>query len=134
MTQKTLFPSISWNSSLYGVEIKAGKKHFVISAMPSMVGRLDTALKCCETMGNWRLPTFKEIKMVAESLQQINALMTENGGHRIDRESIMWISGDYGHSSSLKVNEGLCYILDYQEDTLCWWWRRHEFRLVMSRD
>lgn len=123
--------TVSWNNAFYGVEIKSAKKHFIVSAMPNMTGRLDAAVKCCETMGNWRLPTFKEMEMIADAIPRINALMDENGGHRIDLESILWLDGDYGHSRSLKVDEGLCYILQYRQDTLSWWWNRREFRLVM---
>lgn len=123
--------TVSWNNAFYGVEIKSAKKHFIVSAMPNMTGRLDAAVKCCETMGNWRLPTFKEMEMIADSIPRINALMDENGGHRIDLESILWLDGDYGHSRSLKVDEGLCYILQYRQDTLSWWWNRREFRMVM---
>lgn len=67
----------------------------------------------------------------SSSIPRINALMDENGGHRIDLESILWLDGDYGHSRSLKVDEGLCYILQYRQDTLSWWWNRREFRMVM---
>lgn len=123
--------TVSWNNAFYGVEIKSAKEHFIVSAMPNMTGRLDAAVKCCETMGNWRLPTFKEVEMIADAIPRINALMDENGGHRIDLESILWLDGDYGHSRSLKVDEGLCYILQYRQDTLSWWWNRREFRLVM---
>lgn len=124
--------SISWNNSYYGVNLKSGNRHFVISAMPNMVGRLDAAVKCCETMGNWRLPTFREIELIVANISQVNALMEQNGGHRIDLESVLWLDGDYGSSSALKTDEGLCYILQYRQDALCWWWNRREFRLVMS--
>ena len=123
---------VSWNYSHYGVELKSGNRHFVISAMPNMVGRLDAAVKCCETMGNWRLPTFREIELIAANISQVNALMEHNGGHPIDLESVLWLDGDYGHSSALKTDEGLCYILQYRQDTLSWWWNRREFRLVRS--
>lgn len=123
---------VSWNYSHYGVELKSGNRHFVISAMPNMVGRLDAAVKCCETMGNWRLPTFREIELIAANISQVNALMEQNGGHPIDLESVLWLDGDYGHSSALKTDEGLCYILQYRQDTLSWWWNRREFRLVRS--
>ena len=123
---------ISWNHSRYGVELKSGNRHFVISAMPNMVGRLDAAVKCCETMGNWRLPTFREMELIVANISQVNALMEQNGGHPIDLESVLWLDGDYGHSSALKTDEGLCYILQYRQDTLSWWWNRREFRLVRS--
>lgn len=123
--------NVNWNSTFYGVEIRSGKKHFIISGMPNMTGRLDTAVRCAETMNGWRLPTCKEIDLIADVIPRINALMDENGGHRIDMESVLWLDGDYGHSRSLKVGEGLCYILQYRQDTLSWWWNRREFRLVM---
>lgn len=122
---------VRWNSTYYGVEIEARNRHFILSAMPNMVGRLDCAVKCCETMGNWRLPTFKEMELIAASIPQINALMEQNGGHPMDLESILWLNGDYGYSTGLKVSEGLCYILQYRKDTLSWWWYRREIRLVM---
>ena len=122
---------VRWNSTYYGIEIETGSKHFVLSAMPNMIGRLDAAVKCCETMGNWRLPTFREMGEVAVNVSQINALMAQNGGHPLDLESILWLSGDYGSSTSLKTGEGLCYILQYRKDTLSWWWNRREIRLVM---
>ena len=123
--------SITWNSARYGVEVQSDKKHFVISAMPNMIGRLDAAVKCCDTMAGWRLPTFKEVELIADNIAQINTLMEANGGHRIDLESVLWIDGDYGHYRRLKVDEGLCYILQYRQDTTSWWWYRREIRLVM---
>lgn len=123
--------SITWNSARYGVEVQSDKKHFVISAMPNMIGRLDAAVKCCDTMPGWRLPTFKEAELIAENISQINDQMEANGGHRIDLESILWLDGDYGHHRRLKVGEGLCYILQYRQDTTSWWWYRREIRLVM---
>ena len=123
--------NVNWNSTFYGVEIRSGKKHFIISGMPNMTGRLDTAVRCAETMNGWRLPTFKEIDLIADAIPRTNALMDEIGGHRIDMESVLWLDGDYGHSRSLKVGEGLCYILQYRQDTLSWWWNRREFRMVM---
>lgn len=126
--------SIKWNSVYYGVEIRTDRKHFVVSAMPNMVGRLDTAVKCCETMANWRLPTYKEMEIIAGAVPKINALMAASGGHVIDLESVLWLDGDYGFSRNLKTEEGLCYILQYRQDTLSWWWNRREFRLVMPLD
>ena len=124
----------AWNAAYFGVSVQSNSRHFVVSAMPNMIGRLDTAVKCCETMGNWHLPTYKEMEIIADAIPNINALMEENGGHRIDLESVLWLDGDYGHSSGLKVGEGLCYILQYRQDTLSWWWNRREFRLVMPLD
>ena len=43
----------------------------------------------------------------------------------------LWLDGDYGHHRRLKVGEGLCYILQYRQDTMSWWWYRREIRLVM---
>ena len=123
---------VTWNSGLYGVEIRTKRHHFVVTAMPTMVGRLDAAVRCAETMEGWRLPTFGEMEAILDSIARVNALMIENGGHRIDLEGVMWLDGDYGLSRSLKTDEGLCYILQYRQDALCWWWNRREFRLVMS--
>ena len=74
---------VCWNASYYGVEIHAGKRRFVVSAMPNMVGRLDTAVRCMETMSGWRLPTFKEVETIIGSIAQVNALM-EQGMSRKD--------------------------------------------------
>ena len=131
MMQKKNSSVITWNSAHYGVEVQSPKKNFIISAMPNMIGRLDTAVKCCDTMAGWRLPTFKEVELIADNIAQINTLMEANGGHRIDLESVLWIDGDYGHYRRLKVDEGLCYILQYRQDTTSWWWYRREIRLVM---
>ena len=129
--QKKNSSVITWNSTHYGVEVQSAKKNFIISAMPNMIGRLDTAVKCCDTMAGWRLPTFKEVELIADNIAQINDLMEANGGHRIDLESVLWLDGDYGHYRRLKVGEGLCYILQYRQDTTSWWWYRREIRLVM---
>ena len=122
---------VGWNSTYYGVEVDIGNRRFIISAMPNMIGRLDTAVKCCDTMAGWRLPTFKEVELIADNIAQINDLMEANGGHRIDLESVLWLDGDYGHYRRLKVGEGLCYMLQYRQDTTSWWWYRREIRLVM---
>ena len=122
---------VKWNSLYYGVELRTQKRQFVISAMPNMVGRLDAAVLCTETMNGWRLPTFSEVETILDSIARVNALMDQNGGHKIDLESVVWLDGDYGHSRCLKTNEGLCYMLQNRQDTLSWWWARREFRLVM---
>lgn len=127
-------PRVKWNSAFYGVEIRAGKRHFIVSAMPNMIGRLDAAVRCMETMSGWRLPTFGEVEVIAGALAQVNALMDHNGGHRIDLESALWLDGDYGPSWALRTDEGLCYDLQYRQDTLSWWWSRREFRLVRPVD
>ena len=122
---------VGWNSTYYGVEVDIDSRRFIVSAMPNMIGRLDAAVKCCDTMTGWRLPTFKEIELIADNIAKINDLMEANGGHRIDLESVLWLDGDYGHYRHLKVEEGLCYILQYRQDTTSWWWYRREIRLVM---
>lgn len=76
-------PTIKWNADLFGVEIKTKEEHFVISASPSMVMNWNDAVRYFDGNEEWQLPTQKQLKIVADHIDEVNALIKANGGYEI---------------------------------------------------
>lgn len=76
-------PTIKWNADLFGVEIQTKEEHFVISANPSMVMSWNDAVRYFDGNEEWNLPTQKQLEIVAEHIDNVNALIKANGGYEI---------------------------------------------------
>ena len=76
-------PTIKWNADLFGVEIQTKEEHFVISAQPSMVMTWDDAVRYFDGDEEWQLPTLKQLEIVAEHIDDVNAITKANGGYEI---------------------------------------------------
>lgn len=72
--------ALSWNPIFYGVEIKSAKKHFIVSEMPNMTGRLDAAVKCCETMGIHAASMLAKVSATYSSIVRIHCPGGGTGG------------------------------------------------------
>lgn len=81
-------PTIKWNADLFGVEIKTKEEHFVISAQPSMVMSWNDARRYFDGNEEWQLPSLKQLKIAAEHIDDVNALIKANGGYEI--QGLFW--------------------------------------------
>ena len=75
--------TIKWNSSKFGVEIQKDGEHFLVSAKPSMVMSWHDAVRFYKDNKVWQLPTREHLKLIAEHLHEVNALIKANGGYKI---------------------------------------------------
>ena len=74
---------IKWNQKLFGVEIKDDENHFVISGQPSMVMDWYDAVRYYKDNKVWQLPTKEQLLLIAEHIDEINAIIRANGGYEI---------------------------------------------------
>ena len=74
---------IEWNKNYNGVEIKADGEHFVIDAnKPSYYCNWNDAMRYY-TGSSWKLPTVKQLKVLAKHIDKINEVIRENNGYEI---------------------------------------------------
>lgn len=79
---------IKWNSTLMGVEIKDEGEHFLLNAScPSLYCSWYDATRYYSGYIR-RLPTKKQLKIIAKHIKKINALIEEGKGYKI--ESYLW--------------------------------------------
>lgn len=77
---------IKWNSSKFGVEIKAEGEHFVVDAeSPSFSCNWDEAIRYYNRPHcPWGLPTVKQLKIIAKHIGEINEVIRSNNGFAIN--------------------------------------------------
>ena len=74
---------IKWNAITYAVEIAADGEHFMVDASrPSYCCSWDDAMRFHRN-GIWNIPTIKQIQVLSNYLDDINAIIRENGGYEI---------------------------------------------------
>lgn len=98
--------TIKWNADLFGVEIKTEDEHFVISAQPSMAMSWYDAMRCGKN--EWRLPTKKQLKIVATNIDEVNEIIKANGGSWI--VSWHWTADVHDEFCALLVNVYARYV------------------------
>lgn len=76
-------PTIKWNADLFGVEIQTEDEHFVISATPSMAMDWNEAVRYFKGNEEWAMPTKKQLQIVAEYIDKVNAPIKDNGGYEL---------------------------------------------------
>lgn len=82
---------IKWHKDKGGVEIKAEGEHFVIDAeSPSFNCSWDDAMRFFNTKASfgWKLPTVKQLQIIAKHLDKINEVIRSNDGFKI--KGWMW--------------------------------------------
>ena len=79
----TIKPTIKWNADRFGVEIQTEDQYFVLSAKPSMVMDWHDAVRFLEAYEVWQLPTREQLKLVAEHISEVDALIKANGGYKL---------------------------------------------------
>lgn len=105
---------IKWNADLFGVEIKGKKAHFVVSAMPSFAMNWHEAVRLYNNGNNvWQLPTREHLKLVAEHIDDVNALIKANGGYEI--RGWHWTADEYNEFCAWNVNVTSGYTNHYNK-------------------
>ena len=74
---------IKWNATTYAVEINADGEHFMVDASrPSYCCCYDDAMRFHRN-GIWNIPTIKQLQVLSNYFDDINANIRENGGYEI---------------------------------------------------
>lgn len=87
---------IKWNADYNGVEIEGEGMHFVVDANPSYVMNWHDAVRFYNNphrSHTWQLPTHKHLKLIAERIDEVNALIKANGGYEI--QGWHWTADEY---------------------------------------
>ena len=84
---------VKWNADLFGVEIQTNNQHFVISGQPSMAMSWHDAVRFYKGNKVWQLPTREHLKLIAEHIHEVNALIKANGGYEI--QGWHWTADEY---------------------------------------
>ena len=104
---------IKWNAIIYAVEINADGEHFMVDASrPSYSCSWVDAMRFHRN-GIWNLPTIKQLQVLSNYFDDINANIRENGGYEIperwywsceekdkDRAWYVFMSDGYANYSS----------------------------------
>lgn len=76
---------IRWNEEFLGVEINADGEHFVIDANhPSFKCSWDDAMRYFGSCIMWKLPTIRQLQIIAKHKDKINDVIRENNGYEIE--------------------------------------------------
>uniref|UniRef100_UPI004055F9A2 hypothetical protein n=1 Tax=Alistipes sp. TaxID=1872444 RepID=UPI004055F9A2 len=85
--------TVKWNAELFGVEIESELAHFVVSGQPSMAMSWHDAVRFYKDHKVWQLPTREHLKLIAEYIDDVNALIKANGGYEI--RAWHWTADEY---------------------------------------
>lgn len=85
--------TIKWNANLFGVEIEGEGVHLVVDANPSYTMNWYEAVRFYKNSKVWQLPTLKHLKLIAEHIDEVNALIKANGGYVI--QGWHWTADEY---------------------------------------
>ena len=110
-------PTINWNADLFGVELKTDDAHFVVSGQPSMVMSWHDAVRFYKENKVWQLPTREHLKLIAEHIDEVNALINANGGYEI--RGWHWTADEYDEFCAWLVvmNRGSTYYYSKYDDS-----------------
>ena len=78
---------IKWNKNYCGVEINVDDEHFVVDSNPSYYMNWDDAMRFYSQphrSHTWKLPTGKQLKVLAKYLDKVNEIIRENNGYEIN--------------------------------------------------
>lgn len=77
---------INWNSNYGGVEINADGEHFIVDANPNYYMTWDDAMRFYSHPHRsqiWRLPTVKQLQVLAKYIDKVNEVIYKNDGYEI---------------------------------------------------
>lgn len=100
---------IEWNKEYKSVEIKADDEHFMLDASkPSYYCSWNDAIRFHER-GMWKLPTVKQLQVLAKYIDKVNEVIRNNYGYEI----IGWLwsheEKDEFHAWSVWMDDGGIY-------------------------
>ena len=76
--------TIEWATVFNGVRITTDNGlSLIVSGQPSMAMSWHEAVRFYKDNKVWQLPTRKHIKLIAEHIDEVNALIKANGGYEI---------------------------------------------------
>ena len=76
--------TIEWDANYNGVHILTDTGlSLIVSGQPSMVMSWHDAVRFYKDNKVWQLPTREHLKLIAEHIDEVNALIKANGGYEI---------------------------------------------------
>lgn len=76
--------TIEWDANYNGVHFKTDTGlSLIVSGQPSMVMSWHDAVRFYKDNKVWQLPTREHLKLIAEHIDEVNALIKSNGGYEI---------------------------------------------------
>lgn len=87
--------TIQWDANYNGVHILTDTGlSLIVSGQPSMVMSWHDAVRFYKDNKVWQLPTREHLKLIAEHIDEVNALIKANGGYEI--RGWHWTADEYG--------------------------------------
>lgn len=98
--------TIQWDANYNGVHILTDTGlSLIVSGQPSMVMSWHDAVRFYKDNKVWQLPTREHLKLIAEHIHEVNALIKANGGYEI--RGWHWTADEY---------DGFCAWYVYMSD------------------
>ena len=95
--------TIEWDANYNGVHIKTDTGlSLIVSGQPSMVMSWHDAVRFYKDNKVWQLPTREHLKLIAEHIDEVNALIKANGGYEI--RGWHWTADEYDEVCAWLVN------------------------------
>lgn len=86
--------TIQWDANYNGVHILTDTGlSLIVSGQPSMVMSWHDAVRFYKDNKVWQLPTREHLKLIAEHIDEVNALIRANGGYEI--RGWHWTADEY---------------------------------------
>ena len=94
--------TIEWDANYNGVHIKTDTGlSLIVSGQPSMVMSWHDAVRFYKDSKVWQLPTREHLKLIAEHIHEVNALIKANGGYEI--RGWHWTADEYDEFCAWRV-------------------------------
>ena len=100
--------TIQWDANYNGVHILTDTGlSLIVSGQPSMVMSWHDAVRFYKDNKVWQLPTREHLKLIAEHIDEVNALIKANGGYEI--RGWHWTADEYDEFCAWYVTMGSGY-------------------------
>jgi len=95
--------TIQWDANYNGVHILTDTGlSLIVSGQPSMVMSWHDAVRFYKDNKVWQLPTREHLKLIAEHIDEVNALIKANGGYEI--RGWHWTADEYDEFCAWSVD------------------------------
>ena len=102
--------TIQWDANYNGVHILTDTGlSLIVSGQPSMVMSWHDAVRFYKDNKVWQLPTREHLKLIAEHIDEVNALIKANGGYEV--RGWHWTADEYDEFCAwyVHMNNGYTY-------------------------
>lgn len=107
--------TIQWDANYNGVHILTDTGlSLIVSGQPSMVMSWHDAVRFYKDNKVWQLPTREHLKLIAEHIDEVNALIKANGGYEI--RGWHWTADEYDEFCAWRVGMRNGNANDYRKD------------------